>query len=68
VVFAASGIAPVAPAVLGSAYGWGSIPLLSAYDAGTDLPVLPWNESVAAAAAALGGRAVDLAAAEETEE
>ena len=32
--------------VVGSAYGWGPIPMLSIYDAGTELPVLPWNESI----------------------
>jgi len=34
--------------VLGSAYGWGPIPMLSAVDKASDLPVLPWNRSVAA--------------------
>ena len=29
--------------VTGSAYGWGPIPMLSVYDRGTGLPVLPWN-------------------------
>jgi hypothetical protein len=32
--------------VIGSAYGWGSVPMLSVYDAQTNLPVLPWNKSV----------------------
>ena len=35
------------PAVIvGSAYGWGPIPMLSAYDRATGLPVLPWNNSL----------------------
>ena len=41
-----SALAPPLPKVLGSAYGWGSIPLLSLYDKITDLPVLPWNKSL----------------------
>jgi hypothetical protein len=32
--------------VIGSAYGWGSVPMLNVYDARTNLPVLPWNRSV----------------------
>jgi sialate O-acetylesterase len=32
--------------VIGSAYGWGSVPMLNVYDARTDLPVLPWNRSL----------------------
>ena len=28
----------------GTSYGWGAIPLLSVYDKGTGLPVLPWHE------------------------
>jgi len=35
-----------AASVLGSSYGWGPIPMLSAYDVATSLPVLPWNRSV----------------------
>jgi hypothetical protein len=31
--------------VVGSAYGWGAIPMLVAYDVATRLPVLPWNET-----------------------
>ena len=27
-----------------TAYGWGAVPLLSVYDKGTGLPVLPWSE------------------------
>ena len=35
------------PAVIvGSAYGWGPIPMLNAYDRATGLPVLPWNKSL----------------------
>ena len=41
-----------APSVVASAYGWGPIPMLSAYDAGAELPVLPWNKSVSAVAVA----------------
>jgi sialate O-acetylesterase len=37
--------------VIGSAYGWGSVPMLNVYDAQTNLPVLPWNKSVSAFAA-----------------
>ncbi|CAB9520745.1 Sialate O-acetylesterase [Seminavis robusta] len=29
-----------------TSYGWGSVPMLTLYDAGTDLPVLPWKEPV----------------------
>ena len=32
--------APVA-----SRYGWGAVPMMSLYDKGTDLPVLPWLEN-----------------------
>ena len=32
--------------VVASAMGWGPIPMISAYDAVSDLPVLPWNRSV----------------------
>lgn len=32
--------------LLGSAYGWGPIPMMSAYDAESELPVLPWNRSI----------------------
>jgi hypothetical protein len=44
---------PPAPApaaagvVLATSYGWGDIPLMSAYDRATGLPVLPWNRSIA---------------------
>jgi hypothetical protein len=31
--------------VLGSAYGWGAIPMLTVYDTASALPVLPWNTS-----------------------
>ena len=31
--------------VLGTAYGWGAIPMLTVYDKRTSLPVLPWNSS-----------------------
>ena len=31
---------------IASAYGWGSVPMLSLYDAETDLPVVGWNETV----------------------
>ena len=30
----------------GSAYGWGTIPMMNAYDKATMLPVLPWNSSL----------------------
>jgi len=42
----AGGTATSMPAVLGSAYAWGPIPMMSAYDKGTALPVLAWNESL----------------------
>ena len=29
-----------------SAYGWGSVPMMSLYDTETDLPVIGWNETV----------------------
>jgi len=29
-----------------TAYGWGPIPMMNAYDATTDLPVLPWNKTI----------------------
>ena len=35
--------APVA-----SRYGWGAVPMLSVYDKGTGLPLLPWSEKVVA--------------------
>ena len=35
-----------ASVVVASAYGWGPIPMMSAYDKATGLPVLPWNRSV----------------------
>jgi len=36
----------LSPTILGSAMGWGPIPMISAYDRGSQLPVLPWNRSV----------------------
>ena len=30
--------------MLSSAYGWGPIPMMNAYDIATGLPVLPWSE------------------------
>ena len=36
---------PVRGGVVGSAYGWGAIPMLTVYDASSSLPVLPWNTS-----------------------
>jgi len=35
-----------AETIVGTSYGWGAVPMMSLYDAGTDLPVLPWNEKV----------------------
>lgn len=32
--------------VLETSYGWGSVPMLTLYDAGTDLPVLPWKRKL----------------------
>lgn len=31
---------------IATAYGWGPVPMLNAYDQGSQLPVLPWNRSV----------------------
>ena len=31
--------------VVGTAYGWGAIPMMTVYDRSTSLPVLPWNSS-----------------------
>ncbi len=45
-------LTPVAPApagataIVATAYGWGSIPLMTAYRADIDAPVLGWNETV----------------------
>jgi hypothetical protein len=33
--------------IVASSYGWGPIPMLSAYDVQTGLPVLPWNATLA---------------------
>lgn len=35
-----------AASVVASAYGWGPIPLMNAYDKSTNLPVLPWNQTL----------------------
>lgn len=32
--------------ILATSYGWGAVPLMTVYDAGTDLPLLPWNEQL----------------------
>ena len=29
-----------------SAYGWGSVPMMSLYDAETNLPVIGWNKTI----------------------
>jgi hypothetical protein len=29
-----------------TSYGWGSVPMMTLYDAGSDLPVLPWKELI----------------------
>lgn len=42
----AKGKAAGAAVVVASAYGWGPIPMMSAYDAATNLPVLGWNRTV----------------------
>ena len=34
------------PSVASAAYGWGSVPMMSLYDAETDLPGIGWNETV----------------------
>jgi len=41
-----SSTSTTAPTVEASAYGWGPIPMMSAYDQSTALPVLPWNTTV----------------------
>ena len=46
-----------AGAPLASRYGWGAVPMLSLYDRGTGLPVLPWYENITAGKARDGGRA-----------
>jgi len=59
-----------AGAPLASRYGWGAVPMLSLYDRGTGLPVLPWYENITAGKARDGGRAAaaaTVAAAEATE-
>jgi hypothetical protein len=42
-----AGVQAGAAKVTGSAYGWGPIPMMNAYDKATGLPVLPWNRSMA---------------------
>jgi hypothetical protein len=37
--------APGTGVVVGTAYGWGAIPMLTVYDAKSSLPVLPWNST-----------------------
>ncbi|CAB9499160.1 Sialate O-acetylesterase [Seminavis robusta] len=32
--------------IIATSYGWGSVPLMTLYDKGTDLPVLPWKEKI----------------------
>jgi len=32
-----------------TAYGWGPVPMMNAYDVTFDLPVLPWNKTIAPA-------------------
>ena len=41
---AASGAAPAVATA--TSYGWGPIPMMSIYNKDSDLPVLPWNESL----------------------
>ena len=43
-------------AVLATSYGWGGVPMMTLYDRGTDLPVLPWKEPTAVAVAGDPGR------------
>ena len=33
-------------AIVATSYGWGSVPMMTIYDKGSDLPELPWNEKV----------------------
>lgn len=42
----AGAMVTVAPEIVGSAYAFGPIPMMSAYDKATGLPVLPWNQSL----------------------
>merc|ERR1712032_1009552 len=32
--------------VSATSYGWGGVPMMTLYDAGTKLPVLPWNKTI----------------------
>jgi len=41
-----SGIDTSTVSVVATAYGWGPIPLMNAYDKDIDLPVLPWNHTL----------------------
>lgn len=43
---APSTIDMAAVSVVATAYAWGPIPLMNAYDKGTKLPVLPWNRTL----------------------
>jgi len=36
----------VSQQILATSYGWGAVPMMQLYDAGTNLPVLAWNEKV----------------------
>jgi hypothetical protein len=40
-------IAKAPETVVATAYGWGPVPLMSIYDKGSGLPVVPWNCSLA---------------------
>lgn len=47
IILTTQGVLKCSPCrALSTANGWGPIPMLSVYDASTDLPVLPWNLSL----------------------
>ena len=41
-----SGSGLLGGAAVASAYGWGSVPMMSLYDAETNLPVIGWNKTI----------------------
>ena len=47
VLAAAGGVPQGGSRVTASAYGWGAIPMLVVYRNDADLPVLPWNVTLA---------------------
>ena len=45
VVFSSSHV-PETDKIVATRYGWGAVPMMTLYDADTNLPVLPWNEEL----------------------